>query len=168
MSEYPTYDGIKFHKNVTLEDILKTPYDSNLCYFIEVDLNYPDNIKERTKHFPFIPENKIVNPDGFSDSMKEIKPYTYKQNKKLLCDCSDYKNYLVQYREIKFYVKNGMGVDKVQEIISYKQSQWLEKYISFNTQKRNQAVNDFEKTSINYSILHFMEKLWKICEIDVK
>ena len=28
---------------------------------------------------------------------------------------------------------------------SFKQSNWLEKYINFNTQKRNQAVNDFEK-----------------------
>ena len=31
------------------------------------------------------------------------------------------------------------------EIISFKQSKWLGKYINFNTQKRNQAVNDFEK-----------------------
>ena len=36
-------------------------------------------------------------------------------------------------------------VDKVHEIISFKQSKWLEKHINFNTQKRNQAVNDFEK-----------------------
>ena len=38
-----------------------------------------------------------------------------------------------------------MIVDKVHEIISFKQSKWLEKYISFNTQKPNKAVNDFEK-----------------------
>ena len=38
-----------------------------------------------------------------------------------------------------------MIVDKVHDIISFKQSKWLEKYINFNTQKRNQAVNDFEK-----------------------
>ena len=38
-----------------------------------------------------------------------------------------------------------MIVDKVHDIISFKQSRWLEKYINFNTQKRNQAVNDFEK-----------------------
>ena len=38
-----------------------------------------------------------------------------------------------------------MIVDKVHDIISFKQSRWLEKYINFNTQKRNQAVNDFGK-----------------------
>ena len=46
---------------------------------------------------------------------------------------------------LKFYIRHGMIVDKVHEIISFKQSKWLEKYINFNTQKRNQAVNDFEK-----------------------
>ena len=38
-----------------------------------------------------------------------------------------------------------MVVDKVHNIISFKQSSWLKKYINFNTQKRNQAVNVFEK-----------------------
>ena len=38
-----------------------------------------------------------------------------------------------------------MIVEKVYEIIYFKQSKWLEKCIIFNTQKRNQAVNDFEK-----------------------
>ena len=46
---------------------------------------------------------------------------------------------------LKVYIKPGMVVDKVHEIISSRQSKWLEKYISFNTQKRNQAVIDFEK-----------------------
>ena len=38
-----------------------------------------------------------------------------------------------------------MIVDKVLEIISFKLSKGLEKYIIFNTRKRNQAVNDSEK-----------------------
>ena len=38
-----------------------------------------------------------------------------------------------------------MIVDKVHNIRSFKQSKWLEKYINFNTQKRNKAKNDFEK-----------------------
>ena len=46
---------------------------------------------------------------------------------------------------LKFYVRHAMVVDKVHEIISFKQSKWLERYINFNTQKRNQAVNNFEK-----------------------
>ena len=46
---------------------------------------------------------------------------------------------------VKLYVRHGMTVDKFHEIISFKQSKWLEKLISFNTQKRKKAKNDFEK-----------------------
>ena len=76
--------------------------------------------------------------------MKTIIPDTYTQNKKLICDCSDKKNYLVHYRMLKFYVRHGLIFEKVHNVISFKQSRWLENYISFNTQKRNKAKNDFE------------------------
>ena len=46
---------------------------------------------------------------------------------------------------LKFYIRHGMEVVKVHNIISFKQSRCLEKYINFNTQKRNKAKNDFEK-----------------------
>ena len=145
MSQYLPYDEIKFDNNVTLEDIINTPDDSDIGYFVEVDLKYPDSIKQKTKNFPFAFVNKKINPDNFSDFMKENLPNTYIQNKKLICDWSDKKNYLIHYRMLKFYVRHGMIVDKVHDIISFRQSRWLEKYINFNTQKRNQAVNDFEK-----------------------
>ena len=45
----------------------------------------------------------------------------------------------------KFYVRHGMEVVKFHTVFSFKQSKWLEKYISFNTQKRNKAKKDFEK-----------------------
>ena len=77
--------------------------------------------------------------------MKKIKPDAYTQTKKSICDWSDKKNYLVHYRIFKFYVRHGMEVEKVHSVISFKQSKWLKKYISFNTQKRNKAKNDFEK-----------------------
>ena len=125
--------------------MLNTPDDSDIGYFVEADLIYPDNIKEKSKKLSFAPVNKKFNPDNYNDYMKSIKPDTYIQTSKLICDWSDKKNYLIHYRMLKFYVRHGMIVDKVHDIISFKQSRWLEKYINFNTQKRNQAVNDFEK-----------------------
>ena len=139
------FDEIKFDNIVTLEDILNTPDDSDIGYFVEIDLTYPNNLKEKTKNFLFAPVNKKINPDDFNDYMKDIRPNTYVQSSKLICDWSDKKNYLVHYRMLKFYIRYGLLVDKVHSVISFKQSRWLEKYISFNTQKRNKAKNDFEK-----------------------
>ena len=77
--------------------------------------------------------------------MVKTKPKNYTKSKLLICDWTDKKKYLIHYRILKFYVIHGMVVEKIHEIVSFKQSKWLEEYISFKTQKRNKAENDFEK-----------------------
>ena len=132
-----------------LDEILITPDGSEIGYFVEVDLKYRDNIKQKTKYFPFCPENEKINPNKYSEYMNSIKPENYTKSKKLICDWTDKKKYLIHYRMLKFYVRHGMIVEKIHEIISFKQSRLLEKYISFITQKRNKAKNDFEKDFFN-------------------
>ena len=145
MSQLLPFDEIKFEKDFCLEEILNTTDDNEIGYFVQVGLNYPDNIKEKTKNFPFCPENKKITPNKYNDYMNNIKLKNYTKSKKLFCDWTDKNRYLIHYRMPKFYERHGMVVEKVHEIISFKQGKWLEKYISFNTQKRNRAKNDFEK-----------------------
>ena len=151
MSQFLPYDEIEMwhgHPDLYmnwLEEILNTPDDNEIGYFLEVDLKYPDDIKEKTKHFPFCPENKKINPNKYNDYMNKIKPKNYTKSNKLICSWCDKEKYLIHYRMLEFYVRHGMIVEKIHEIISFKQSKWLESYISFNTQKRNKAKNDFEK-----------------------
>ena len=99
-----------------------------------------------------------TNLDELSDYMKEIKSNTYAQTKKILCDWSDKKNYLVHYRLLKFYVRQGMKVERVHSLISFKQSMCLEKYICFNTQKRNRAKKEFEKDFLKLLNNSFYDK----------
>ena len=77
--------------------------------------------------------------------MKKIKPKNCVKAKKLICDWTDKKSFLVHYKMLKFSFRHGMVVNKIHEIISFKQSKLLEKYINFNTQDRSKAENDFEK-----------------------
>ena len=46
---------------------------------------------------------------------------------------------------LKIFVRHRLVVDIIHEIISFKQNEYLEKYISFNAQKRNKARNKFGK-----------------------
>ena len=64
MSQYLPDDEIQFDNTVNLEDIINTPDDNDIGYFVEVDLKYLDNIKQKTKHFPFASVNKKINPDN--------------------------------------------------------------------------------------------------------
>ena len=74
-----------------LEEILRTTDDSDIGFFVEVDLRYRDKIKEKTKIFPFCPENKFIPKDKYNNSIEKIKPKIYTKAKKLICDLTDKK-----------------------------------------------------------------------------
>ena len=171
VSQLLPFEETKFEKVICLEEILITAYDNEIGSFIEVDLKYPENIKEKTKIFPFCLENKIIPIDKYNHYMKKIKPKNYTKSKKLICDWTDKKRYLILYSMLKFYVRHGMIVEKIHEIISFKQSRTLEKYISFNTQKRNRAKNDFEKDFskllVNAAFGNFLEKVRNRLELEL-
>ena len=60
MSQPLPYDNIKFETdNVCLEEILNTLDGNDIGYFLEVDLEYPYSIRQKTKHSPFCPEQKL-------------------------------------------------------------------------------------------------------------
>ena len=100
--------------------------------------------------------------------MKEIKTNTDTQTKKLICDWSDKKKYLIHYRLLKFFVRLAMIFEKVYSIISFKQIKWLEKYTSFNTQNRNNAKNDFEKDFYSFLNNAFYRKTMEFVRKPIK
>ena len=103
MSQHLPYDNIIFEaENICLEEILNTPDDNDIGYFLEVDLEYPYNIRQKTKYFPFCPENKTVSKDDFGPYMKSIMPKNCVSHKKLICDWTDKRNTLIHYRMLKF------------------------------------------------------------------
>ena len=156
MSQMLPYDDIEMwhgHPDLYmswLEEILNTPDENKSGYFSEVDLKYPDNKKEETKNFPFCPETLKINPDKNDNCMKKVKPRNYTKSKKKICDWTDEKNFLILYRMLNSYVSHGMVVEKIHKIISFKQSKWLEKFISFTTQNETELKMILSKTFLNY------------------
>ena len=154
-----------------LKEILKTPDDNEIGYFLEVYLKYSDKKKRKQKNFHSVQRIKKINPDKYNNFRKEIKPKKNKKSKKLLCDCTDKKQYLIHYRMLKLYIRHGMIVEKIHEIISFKQSKWLEKYISFKTQKRKRAKNGFEKDFfkllVNAAFGKFLENVRNRLELEL-
>ena len=128
-----------------IDKVLNTHDCSNTGYILIVDLIYPDNIKYKSKNFPFCPENKTINSDNYTEYMKEHEPNPHRPTSKLICDQTNKEYYIVHYRNLKFYLRMGMIIKKVHRIVSFDQSPWLAKYIDYNTQKRAEADSDFIK-----------------------
>ena len=91
--------------------------------------------------------------------MKDLEPDKYTPIGKITCDWTDEKNYLIHYKMLNFFVRHGIRVEKFREIISFKQSKWLECYISFNTQNIDKAKIEVEKHFCKLLSNAFVEKM---------
>ena len=121
---------------------------SEIGYFLEVDLKFPDKLHDLHNDYPLAPEKLVVTNDMLSKYCKEIADeYDIKVGyvKKLIPNLRNKTKYVLHYRNFQWYLSLGMKLNKIQRVLKFKQSDWMKKYIDFNTEKRKNATNDFDK-----------------------
>ena len=103
--------------------------------------------------YPLAPEKFAIPYDMLSDYCKKIAgEYWIKVGdvEKLISNLGDKTNYVLHYRNLQLYLSLGIKLTKIHKVLKFKQSEWMKKYISiFNTEKRANAANSFEKQVLN-------------------
>ena len=89
------------------------------------------------------------------------------QVNKLVPTLANKEKYVSHYRNLQLYTSIGLKLKTI--TMSSDQSSWLAQYIDYNTKKRMQAKNAFEKDFfklMNNSVFcKKMENLWKRCDV---
>ena len=138
MSEHLPYGGFKWLKNVDRFDVMSISEKSPIGYFHEVDFEYPDELHELHNDYPLAPQKLDVSGDMLSNYCKKIADrYKIKVGdvKTLISNLGNKTNYVVHYRNLQLYLPLEMKLTKIHNVLKFKQSDWMIKYIDFKTEK---------------------------------
>ena len=161
MSEYLPYGRFKWLKNIDKLDIMSISDKSSIGYFLEIDLEYSEELHELHNDFPLAPETFAASNDMLSKYCKNIADkYEMKVGdvKKLISNFGNKTNYVVHYRNLQLYLSLGMKLTKIHRVLKFNQPDSMKKYFDFNTKKRMNAANDFEKDFLKLTINSFNGK----------
>ena len=148
MSKYLPYGEFGWLENTDEFDINLINEKSDTGYFLEVDLDYPDNLHKLHNDYPLAQKKCAISSDMISKYCKEIADkYKIKVGdvKKFISNLGNKIKYVLHYKNVQLYLSLGMRLAKIYRGLKFKQSDWMKKYIDFNTEIRKNADNDFEK-----------------------
>ena len=105
--------------------------------------------------YPLAPEKMRVSKDMLSDYCLSIaEKYDVKVGDvaKLIPNLRDKSCNVLHYRALQLHVSLGMVVKKIHRVMKFKQSDWLKSFVMFNTAKRMNVANEFEKAFLKLII----------------
>ena len=102
--------------------------NSDVGYFLMVDIEYPKQLWSSHKDLPFLPEGR---------KLEKVE--------KLVCSIEEKGKYVIHIRALKQALNHGLILKYVHRVIKFNQEAWLKSYIDMNTKLRKEAKNEFEK-----------------------
>ena len=155
MSQYLPYGGFiwlnqkeidKFNVNSIECNFIEE--NSLIGYILEVDLKYPDELHELHNDYPLAPEKLEISHNilsNYYNSMANKHGIKIGSVNILVPNLGNKSKYILHYKSMELYLSLGIKLVKVHRVLKFKESDWLKKYIDFNTDKRKHAANSFEK-----------------------
>ena len=148
MNGYLPYGGFKWLQNFDGFDVNLISEKSPIGYILGDDLEHPDELHVLHNDYPLALEKLAIPYDMLSDYCKQIADkhgIKVGDVMKLIPNLGSKTNYVLYYRDLQLYLFLGMKLTKIHRVLKFKHSDWMKKCIGFNTEKRTNASNSFEK-----------------------
>ena len=131
----------------TEEEIKKKGADVKKGWILEVDLEYPEELHNLHNDYPLAPEKRATEPWKMSEYQRKLMAdlgLEPPDTEKLMLTLEDKEKYVVHYKNLQFYLSQGMKLKKVHRVLEFDQEPWMKPYIKMNTDFRKPAKSDFE------------------------
>ena len=150
MSQYLPTGGFKWLKQKEIDkfNVYNINKDNKKGYILEVDLEYPKKLHNLHNDYPLAAEKITVEKDMLSNYCKTISDkygISTALVSKLIPTLGNKQKYVLHYQNLQLYLNLGLKLKKIHRVLKFNQSPWLKQYIDFNTVRRTNAKNDFEK-----------------------
>ena len=122
--------------------------DSPDGYVLEIDLEYSDKLHDVHNDYLLAPEKLEISNDILSNyCSKIIDKYGIKVGgvNNSVPNLGNKNKYVVNYNNLQLYLSLGIKLLKINEVLNFKQWNWLKEYINFSINKRQNAGSSFEK-----------------------
>ena len=111
------YDGFRWVEDLNDGQLFwNKPADSEIGYFLEVDLDLPESLYDKHNDLPSCPESRAAP----GSKQKKLTTMLYKKEK-----------YVLNYRVVQQAIKHGLVLKKIHRAIKFNQKPWLKSYIDW-------------------------------------
>ncbi|CAG8804911.1 27675_t:CDS:1, partial [Racocetra persica] len=137
-------------------DIQTIAPNAEIGYMPKVDLEVPAHLHDFFADYPLVPEKQIVLENWLSPynaklvQNKKVGGGKYITGEKLVQTLYPKKNYVVYYRALQLYMRQGLKVTKIYSALKFKQSPWMKEYIEENIRKCKIAKANSDEFRIMY------------------
>jgi len=132
-------------------DWAKTDDYGEKGYILMVDLSVPERLHEKFSSFPLATESLNIFYEDLSPYSRDVlslfdgetkaKRYT---STKLTGTFLDKKKYVCHYRNLKYYLQQGLVLTHVHKVIEFSQTDVVRPFIEKVTKMRSESTSDFD------------------------
>jgi len=119
----------------TQEQIMKLKENSRIGWVLEADLEYPEELHEPHNSYPLAPEKKAIGVEhmsGYQKRMMEDQELNFPKSEKLVLTLENKSKYVVHYKNLQFYLSQGIRLEKAYRVIEFDRERWMEPYTRMN------------------------------------